>query len=47
METEKMFNTDLNTPKIEIEERIKKLQQKLDENNIDRELFTKWLSGKC
>ena len=35
METEKMFNTDLNTPKSEIDERIKKLQIKLDENNID------------
>ena len=30
-----MFNTDLNTPKPEINERIKKLQRKLNENNID------------
>ncbi len=30
-----MFNTDLNTPKSEINERIKKLQRKLNENNID------------
>jgi len=35
METENMFNTDLNTPKSEINERIKKLQRKLNENNID------------
>jgi Xaa-Pro aminopeptidase len=35
MQTEKMFNTDLNTPKAEIETRIKKLQKKLGENNID------------
>ena len=35
METEKMFNTDLNTPKSEIEARIKNLQRKLVENKID------------
>lgn len=35
METENMFNTDLNTPKSELEERIQKLQRKLGENNID------------
>ena len=39
METEKMFNTDLNTPKSELFERIKKLQQKLGENNIDATLI--------
>ena len=39
METEKMFNTDLNTPKSELEERIKNLQKKLDENNIDAALI--------
>ena len=30
-----MFNTDLNTPKSEIEARIEKLQRKLDENKIN------------
>jgi len=35
METENMFNTDLNTPKSELEERIQKLQRKLGEKNID------------
>ena len=39
MEIDKMFNTDLNTPKSEIEERIKKLQQQLVENNIDAALI--------
>lgn len=34
-----MFNTDLNTPKSELEERIKNLQRKLDENNIDGTLI--------
>jgi len=34
-----MFNTDLNTPKSEIERRIEKLQRKLDENNIDGALI--------
>jgi len=34
-----MFNTDLNTPKSEIEGRIEKLQKKLDENNIDGTLI--------
>ena len=34
-----MFNTNLNTPKSELEERIKKLQRKLDENNIDGTLI--------
>jgi len=35
MEIANMFNTDLNTPKSEIEGRIEKLQRKLDENNIN------------
>jgi len=39
METETMFNTDLNTPKSELYERIKKLQRKLGENNIDATLI--------
>jgi len=39
MEIEKMFNTDLNTPKSELEGRIEKLQRKLDENNIDGTLI--------
>jgi Xaa-Pro aminopeptidase len=39
MEIEKMFNTDLNTPKSELEGRIQKLQRKLDENNIDGTLI--------
>ncbi|MDY6790124.1 MAG: Xaa-Pro peptidase family protein [Thermodesulfobacteriota bacterium] len=39
METEKMFNTDLNTPKSELEKRIKKLQTRLGENNIDAALI--------
>ena len=34
-----MFNTNLNTPKSELERRIKKLQKKLDENNIDGALI--------
>ncbi|MEA3436398.1 MAG: Xaa-Pro peptidase family protein, partial [Thermodesulfobacteriota bacterium] len=34
-----MFNTDLNTPKSEIEVRIEKLQKKLDENNINGTLI--------
>jgi Xaa-Pro dipeptidase len=39
METENMFNTDLNTPKSELERRIQKLQKKLGENNIDAALI--------
>ena len=39
MEIVKMFNTDLNTPKSEIEGRIQKLQRKLDENNINGALI--------
>jgi Xaa-Pro aminopeptidase len=39
MEIVKMFNTDLNTPKSELEVRIEKLQKKLDENNIDATLI--------
>ncbi|MCP4368221.1 MAG: aminopeptidase P family protein, partial [Deltaproteobacteria bacterium] len=39
MEIANMFNTDLNTPKSEIDKRIKKLQIKLDENNIDSVLI--------
>ncbi|MBW1821891.1 MAG: aminopeptidase P family protein [Deltaproteobacteria bacterium] len=34
-----MYNIDLNTPKSELERRIKKLQKKLDENNIDGTLI--------
>lgn len=34
-----MFNTDLNTPKSELEGRIEKLQRKLDENKIDGTLI--------
>jgi len=34
-----MFNTDLNTPKSELEARIEKLQKKLDENNINGSLI--------
>jgi len=34
-----MFNTALNTPKSELEERIEKLQKKLDENKIDGALI--------
>jgi len=39
MNTDKMFSTDLNTPKSELEGRIKKLQKKLAENNIDAALI--------
>ncbi|MBT8358435.1 MAG: aminopeptidase P family N-terminal domain-containing protein, partial [Deltaproteobacteria bacterium] len=39
MNTDKLFKTDSNTPKSEIEERIKKLQQKLIEKNIDAALI--------
>ena len=39
MEIVNMFNTDLNTPKSELEERIKKLQKKLIENNINGALI--------
>ena len=39
METENMFNTDLNTPKSELEARIEKLQKILDENNVDGALI--------
>ena len=34
-----MFNTDLHTPKSELEGRIEKLQRKLDENNINGALI--------
>ncbi len=39
MQTEKLLYTDLTTPKSEIDERIKKLQKKLAENNIDAALI--------
>jgi Xaa-Pro aminopeptidase len=39
METEKMFNPDLNTPKSELEERINKLQTRLGKNDIDAALI--------
>lgn len=39
MEIANMFNTDLNTPKSELEGRIEKLQRKLDENNINGTLI--------
>ena len=39
MKNEKMFNTDLNTPKSELKERIKRLQKKLAENDIDAALI--------
>ena len=34
-----MFNTNLNTPKSELEGRIEKLQKKLDKNNINGALI--------
>jgi Xaa-Pro aminopeptidase len=39
MEIVNMFNTNLNTPKSEIEGRIEKLQKKLDDNNINGALI--------
>ena len=39
METENMFNTDLNTPRSELEARIEKLQKILDESNVDGALI--------